>query len=112
MTDRRKEDAPMYVFPDGIRKAYEAIPIPLVFYQFIDEKVVPLLVSDGFCRLVELDREKAMKWLVGGQFERMHPDDAGSVAWVSDDFARQRSGYDVIFRVRPAQHQLSCQIWG
>jgi len=90
----------MYVFPDEIRKAYEAIPIPLVFYQFIDGKVVPLLVSDGFCRLVELNREQTMKWLVGGQFERMHPDDAGNVAHVSDDFAHRRSGYNVIFRAR------------
>lgn len=92
----------MYVFPGEIRKVYEAIPIPMVFYQFIDEKVVPLLVSDGFCRLVELDREKTMKWLIGGQFERIHPDDAGNVAHVSDDFARHRSGYDVFFRARHA----------
>ena len=54
-TDRRKGEAPMFIFPEEIRKAYEAIPIPQVFYQFIDGKVVPLLVSDGFCRLVKLD---------------------------------------------------------
>lgn len=92
----------MYVFPDEIRKVYEAIPIPMVIFQFIDEKVVPLLVSDGFCRLVELDREKAMKWFIGGQFERIHPDDAGNVAHVSDDFAHHRSGYNVFFRARHA----------
>ena len=90
----------MFIFPEEIRKAYEAIPIPLVFYQFIDGKVVPLLVSDGFCRLVELDREETMKWLVGGQFERIHPDDAGNVAHVSDDFAHHRSEYNVFFRAR------------
>lgn len=90
----------MFAFPGEIRKAYEAIPIPLVFYQFIDEKVVPLLVSDGFCRLVELDREKTIQWLAGGQFERLHPDDAGNVAHVSDDFAHHRSRYDVFFRAR------------
>ena len=81
----------MYVFPEELRKAYEAIPTPLVFYQFVDEKVVPLLVSDGFCRLVKQDREKTIKWLIGGQFERLHPDDAGNVAHVSDDFAHHRS---------------------
>ena len=90
----------MYVFPEELRKAYEAVPAPLVFYQFIDGKVVPLLVSDGFCRLVEKDREKAVKWLIGGQFERLHPDDVGNVSHVSDDFAHHRSGYNVIFRSR------------
>ncbi|MBR3335004.1 MAG: hypothetical protein IKG23_12010 [Clostridia bacterium] len=54
-------------------------------------KVVPLLVSDGFCRLVEMNREKVMKWFVGGQFEQLHPDDVGNVAHVSDDFAHHRS---------------------
>jgi len=90
----------MFVFPEEIRKAYEAIPIPLVIDQLIDGKVVPLLVSDGFCRLVELDRDAAMKWFIGGQFERIHPDDAGNVAHVSDDFAHHRSGYNVFFRAR------------
>ena len=90
----------MFVFPDELRKAYEAVPIPQVFYQFVDGKVVPLLVSDGFCRLVGMGREETMKWLVGGQFERMHPDDAGNVAHVSDEFAHHRGGYDVIFRAR------------
>ncbi len=92
----------MYVFPEEIRKAYEAIPIPMVIDQFIDGKVVPLLVSDGFCRLVNLDREAAMKWFSGGQFERIHPDDAGNIAHVSEEFAHQRSGYSVIFRARHA----------
>ena len=41
----------MFEFQEDVRKAYEAIPIPLVIDRFIDEKVVPILVSDGFCRL-------------------------------------------------------------
>lgn len=92
----------MFVFPEEIRKAYEAIPIPIVIDQLIDGKVVPLLVSDGFCRLVELNRDATMKWFTGGQFERIHPDDAGNVAHVSDDFANHRSGYNVFFRARHA----------
>ena len=90
----------MFVFPDDMRKAYEAVPIPQVIYQFIDGKVVPLLVSDGFCRLVEMDREETMKLLAGGQFERIHPDDAGHVAHVSNGFAHHRGGYNVFFRAR------------
>ena len=90
----------MYVFPEEIRKAYEAIPVPMVIDQLIDGKVVPLLVSDGFCRLVGMDRDATMKWFAGGQFERLHPDDVGNVAHVSDDFAHRRGGYNVFFRAR------------
>ena len=57
----------MYTFPDEIRKAYEALPAAMVFDQFIDGKVVPLLISDGFCELIGMDREHAMAWVREGQ---------------------------------------------
>ena len=90
----------MYIFPEELRKAYEAQPIALVYDQLIDGKVVPLLVSDGFCDLVGMDREHAMAWFLEGQFERIHPDDVGRVAHVSVEFANHRSGYDLAFRTR------------
>ena len=78
------------------------MPSAFVYDQYIDGKVVPLLVSDGFCRLVGLDREKAMAWFNKGQFERLHPDDVGRVARISVEFANKRSGYDLVFRSRHA----------
>lgn len=90
----------MYTFPEEIRKAYEAQPIALVYDQLINGKVVPLLVSDGFCDLVGMDREHAMAWFLEGQFERIHPDDVGRVAHVSVEFANHRSEYDLVFRTR------------
>ena len=88
----------MYQFPAEARSAYEALPVALVFDQYIDGKVVPLLVSDGFCRLVEMEREKAVEWFAKGQFERLHPDDVGKVARVSQGFIEHSSAYDVVFR--------------
>lgn len=92
----------MYQFPEEIRKAYEAQPAALVYDELIDGKVVPLLVSDGFCALVGMDRAHAMEWFRKGQFERIHPDDVGRVARVSAEFANKRSGYDLVFRTRHA----------
>ena len=90
----------MYQFPENLRKAYESQPAALVYDQFIDGKVVPILVSDGFCELVNMDRAHAMEWFQEGQFERLHPDDVGRVARVSGEFANHRSGYDLVFRTR------------
>ena len=90
----------MYHFSEEFRQAYESLTFPLVIDQFIDEKVVPLLVSDGFCELTGLDRDKAMILMGAGQYDRVHPDDAGKVAQVSDDFAHHRSGYDQLVRCR------------
>ena len=89
-----------YQFPEEIRKAYEAQPIPLVYDQYIDGKVVPLLISDGFCKLFGLPREQALEQFKNSQFERVHPDDTGRVVQASRDFIDHRSGYDVLFRSR------------
>ena len=90
----------MYIFSDEVRQAYEQLPIPFVIDQLIDGKVIPLLISDGFCKLVEMDCDKAAEWFVDGQFERIHPDDVGKVAHVSEEFINHRSGYNVVFRSR------------
>ncbi len=90
----------MYSFPEEIRKAYEAQPVALVYDQLIDGKVVPLLVSDGFCELVGMNRERAMAWFREGQYERIHPDDVGRIVRISKEFAAHRSDYDLVFRSR------------
>ncbi len=88
----------MYTFPADIRSAYESLPVALVFDQYVDGRLVPLLVSDGFCELVGLERPKAMEWFANGQFGRIHPDDVGSVARVRQGFIDHACAYDVIFR--------------
>ena len=90
----------MYHFPEEIRKAYESQPIALVYDMLVDGKALPILVSDGFCELVGMNRENTMEWFKKGQFERIHPDDVGLVNHVSEIFANKESGYDIIFRTR------------
>ena len=53
----------MYSFPEEIRRAYEALPVPIVFYQQVEEEIVPILYSDGFCNLVQMSRENMRSWL-------------------------------------------------
>ncbi len=92
----------MYTFPADIRSAYESLPVALVFDQYIDGQVVPLLVSDGFCELVGLERPKAIKWFSRGQFGRIHPDDVGNVSRATQGFIDHSCAYDVIFRSQHA----------
>ncbi len=90
----------LYIFPDDVRRVLEAQPIALVYDQYIDGKVVPLLVSDGFCQLVGKPRDMAMAWFAESQFERVHPDDVGSLKRISDAFARHEGDYNMLFRAR------------
>ncbi len=90
----------MYQFSDEFRKAYELMTVPLVIHQFENEKVVPLLVSDGFCHLTGLNRKRALEMMGASTYNRVHPDDAGKVAKVSDDFAHHLGNYDQLVRCR------------
>lgn len=98
------EDAEeLYQFPENLKSAYESSPLSFVYYQNINNRAVPVLVSDGFCRNAGMPRETVVDWLSNGMFERMHPDDVGVMAQISDDFLNQRGEYDTIFRCRLAR---------
>ena len=88
----------LYQFPENFKKAYESSAISFVYYQNIEGKAEPILVSDGFCRNIGMRRESALSWLKTGMFERMHPDDVGLVSQISDAFLHKRGEYDVVFR--------------
>ena len=90
----------MYQFSPEIRKAYESMSVPFIYYQWDGEKAIPLLVSDGLCQQMEQDRDFLMTHLSSGLFERIHPDDAGRVSRISIEFATHQGEYDVIFRSR------------
>ena len=89
----------MYQFPEELRAKYESMRIPFAVFQFLEEKVIPLLVSDGLCdQLDHISREKLMLLLKEGLYDSIHPDDVGRVARVSQSFAHHESGYNVFFR--------------
>lgn len=96
----KKDRIAMYVFPEEMRKAYESSPLSFVYYERVDNEAVPILASDGFCRNTGMAREKVLKWLSVGMYERMHPDDVGTVSRISYDFLNGKGKYDVIFRCR------------
>jgi len=92
----------MYQFPPDLRTFYESMRIPFVIYQSEEEKITPLLVSDGFCRQMGTPREKLIKLIDASRYESLHPDDAGRVLQTTKEFAAHRGNYDVFFRSRHA----------
>ena len=88
----------MYEFPENLRKTYEGMTIPFAVYQYEDNQVKSLLVSDGLCRQVDMTREQLVKLLAFGLYDSIHPDDAGRVSRISAAFATHKSGYNTFFR--------------
>ena len=95
----------MYQFSEETRKALEQIELPLSFFQEIDGKNIPVLVSDGFCRLMGLTREQMLKEQQWSKFDRIHPEDVGRITQALHSFWRKESNYDVIYRARYADNQ-------
>ena len=90
----------MYQFPEELRKAYESMQVPFAVYQKIDNRIDPILVSDGLCAQLEVSREKLLPLLKSSKFDGMHPDDAGRIKQVTLSFAERESDYNVVFRSR------------
>ena len=88
----------MYQFPPDARKALEAMPLPIAYYQRDGERIVPILVSDGLCKMMGAARADLISLLSSGLLERIHPDDAGRIARIIREFANHLCGYDVIYR--------------
>ncbi|MBR6336945.1 MAG: EAL domain-containing protein [Ruminococcus sp.] len=90
----------MYEFLPECREAYERQKIPLAYYQVEGGKPVPLLVSDGFCELMELGHDELIEYLQGAMFERLNPDDVGKVTKAVEDFVLGRNDYNIVYRSR------------
>ena len=69
----------MYIFQKEIKEYLESLMTPLAFYEYDNNQLIPLLVSDGFCRLMDLDRGQAISHLQGSVFEKIHLDDCGKI---------------------------------
>lgn len=82
------------------RKIYEATLIPLAFYSYRDGRVITDIVSDGYCKMVGIERKQLTDLLTNSMFDRVHPEDAGWMASIGERFARKECGYDVLYRSR------------
>lgn len=88
----------MYNFFEELKSAYESMSTPLAFYQFENDQLVPLLVSDGFCEMMGLNHEQLIDHLFHSTFEKIHPDDTGKITAAVSAFIRKEGPYDLIYR--------------
>ena len=90
-----------YEFSDAERKALEKLRVPLAVYQFLNKRVVTVLVSDGFIELLGYDsREKTIYAMDNNMYEDTHPDDKSYIAEAAVNFAVNGGKYNVDYRSR------------
>lgn len=90
-----------YVFTEEKRSALESLRQPFAIYQFIDKRVVTILLSDGFCDLFGYrDRASAVYEMDNDMYKDDHPDDVARIASDAVRFATEGGKYDVVYRTK------------
>ncbi len=90
-----------YHCPQQEQAVLEGLQQAFAVYQFIDRRVVTLVLSDGFCRLFGYsDRAKAVYDMDHDMYQDTHPDDVARIANAAVRFATEGGEYDVIYRTR------------
>ncbi|MCR4888364.1 MAG: EAL domain-containing protein [Ruminococcus sp.] len=88
-----------YQFGDAERFHMENARIPFAIYQFIDKRVVTLVVSAGFCDLFGYDDiNEAYHDMDDDMYKDTHRDDSARIADAAFRFATEDGRYDVIYR--------------
>ena len=90
-----------YAFSPEQRALLEGLAQPMGIYQFIDMRVVTLVLSDGFCKLFGYnDRDEAYLDMDTDMYKDAHPDDVARIADAAFRFATEDVPFEVIYRTR------------
>ena len=88
-----------YHFSKQEQSVLEALQQPFAIFQFVDMRVVPVLLSEGFCALFGYaDKAQAYHDMEYGLYKDIHPDDAARVADAAVKFLTQGGTLEVIYR--------------
>ena len=90
----------MHQFSYETRKALEAMPIPLAYYQYVDGKITLVLVSDGLCNMRNRTREDIMGQINSGRFDNIHPEDIEHLTRSIKEFSLHLAPFDIVYRVK------------
>lgn len=88
----------IYEFDEKERAALERLSIAMAIYQLVDKRVVTLLVTDGMCKLMGMERSECVKLLNEDMYRDTHPDDRARAADAAYKFAAGGDVFDCVYR--------------
>lgn len=90
-----------FEFTPEQRSLMEQLQIPFAIYQFIDKRVVTLVLSAGFCSTFGYsDRASAYYDMDHDMYKEAHPDDVARIADAAYRFATEGGTYEVVYRTK------------
>jgi diguanylate cyclase (GGDEF)-like protein/PAS domain S-box-containing protein len=95
-----------YQFSPRVRDLYENSPFPLLVYQLSGTAHQVLLVSDGYCQMVQSSRTEAMNYLNQHSFSRVYPDDRQAMTAFIHNCHQNSSQLLFRFAINGSYHRL------
>ncbi len=87
--------------------------IPLAIYQYVDNKVATILLSEGFMKLFGyVDRESTYHLMNNDMYRNVHPDDIDRVKEAALRLAREDVPFNVLFRFITNGDNKMVHAWG
>ena len=88
-----------YRYGDAELSLMEKSPIPFAIYQFIDNRVVTIVLTAGFMQTFGFDdKEEAYSVMDNDMYRDSHPDDVARIADAAVQFALKGGIYDTVYR--------------
>ena len=76
----------------------EASVIPFVVFQYIDNALHIVLISDGMCRLFDEERAEIVRIMTNTIYTTIHPEDVERLSGKWTRFVQEGGRYDVVFK--------------
>lgn len=93
--------AEKFTFDQNTQELLEGMSIPFAIYQYIDKRVVTIVLSQGFCDEFGFQSpEDAYLVMDNDMYRATHPDDKTRVADAAYRFAAFDAPYDIVYRTR------------
>lgn len=90
-----------YAFTEGEQKLLEGLAQPVGIFQFLDKRVVTVVLSNGFCDVFGYkSRDEAYSDMDNNMYKYTHPDDVARISEAAFRFATEGGTYEVIYRTR------------
>ena len=88
-----------YRFSPQEQALLEGLKQPFAVFQYIDKRVVPVLLSEGFCELFGYtEKAQAYRDIENNLFTYIHPDDADRVVDATARFITEGGAFEAIYR--------------
>ncbi len=89
-----------YVFDENTKQILESSCVPFAIFQFMEDRVVTHLITDGLCEIVGLSREQAYDLMSNHIYDNDHPDDVARVGNAALEFASGKKDFNIVYRTK------------